>query len=88
MKIEGFHGYNVKFSPHVPSELGIVGGSNFGMTGIMLTIICLFSSVLINKKRLITIILREWTLFSFIVRWEEKPLCCYAGSCPGCFDRL
>ena len=33
MKIEGFHGYNVKFSPHSPFELGIVGGCNFGMTG-------------------------------------------------------
>ena len=33
MKIAGFHGYNVKFSPHNPNEVGIVGGYNFGMTG-------------------------------------------------------
>ena len=34
MKIEGFHGYNVKFSPHDSSEIGIIGGYNFGMSGI------------------------------------------------------
>ena len=33
MKIPGFHGYSVEFSPHFENELLLCGGSNFGISG-------------------------------------------------------
>ena len=34
MKIAGFHGYNINFSPFKPSVI-CVGGSNYGLKGIL-----------------------------------------------------